>query len=99
MKKIKLNDYGSLTLDEFMKLKLIIGYRKNGKLAFELENFGRVWFLSNYDLKDYKNCEFTLDEVIEFLKDMNRRGISYEIYDYAFFESIKKCNASYHHWN
>jgi len=99
MKKIKLNGYETFTLDEFVKLKLIIGYRKNGEKAFELENFGRVWFLSNFDLEDYKNCELTLDEVIKFLKDMNRRRISYEIYSYEFFESIKKANAYYHHWN
>jgi hypothetical protein len=81
--KIKLRGYESLTLDEFMNLKRIIGYRVNCKKAFELENFGKVWVFFNYDLKDYKDvCEFTLDEAIKFLKDMNKRGISYEVFNY-----------------
>jgi hypothetical protein len=85
MKKIKFNGYEDYSIDDLRNLKLIIGYRKNGEKAFELENFGKVWVFHNFDLKDYKGIdEFNLDEVMKFLKDMNRRKISYELFDYGF---------------
>jgi hypothetical protein len=80
-----------MNLEEIQTYKQIYIYRKSGKLEFEAENFGKVWVVWNYCSNDYKEIfELYPEEMLEFYREISKKGRKFDTYDWNFFEDVRK---------